>query len=147
MLSQIERGQANPTFAVLWSLTRALKLDFADLLQGAAGPKEDGAIEVVAAANTPEIRSADGRCRLQILGPPRLAGATEWYEVAMGPGGELVSAPHARGAFEHFTALDGTSRSAAATRRAGSRRAKRRVLPPTSPIASPMSGRSRRAAS
>ncbi len=108
MLSQIERGQANPTFAVLWSLTRALKLDFADLLQGAAGPKDEGAIEVVAVANTPEIRSADGLCRLRILGPPRLAGAIEWYEVAMTPGGALNSAPHTSGAFEHFTSLDGT---------------------------------------
>jgi transcriptional regulator with XRE-family HTH domain len=108
MLSQIERGQANPTFAVLWSLTRALKLEFADLLQGAAGPKDEGGIEVVAAANTPEIRSADERCRLRILGPPRLAGATEWYEVAMTPGGALNSAAHASGAFEHFTALDGS---------------------------------------
>jgi transcriptional regulator with XRE-family HTH domain len=107
MLSQIERGQANPTFAVLWSLTRALKLEFADLLHGAAGPKDEDAIEVVAAGATPEIRSADGRCRLRILGPPRLAGATEWYEVAMAPGGALDSAPHAGGAFEHFTALEG----------------------------------------
>lgn len=121
MLSQIERGQANPTFAVLWSLTRALKLDFADLMHGAAGPKDEGAVEVVAAANTPEIRSADGRCRLRILGPPRLAGATEWYEVAMTPGGELISAPHARGAFEHFTALDGAFEisSGGTTRRLG----------------------------
>jgi transcriptional regulator with XRE-family HTH domain len=119
MLSQIERGQANPTFAVLWSLTRALKLDFADLLHGAAGPKNEGAIEVVAAANTPEIRSADGRCRLRILAPPRLAGTIEWYEIAMDPGGDLNSAPHAGGAFEHFTALDGTFeiRSGGATRR------------------------------
>jgi transcriptional regulator with XRE-family HTH domain len=119
MLSQIERGQANPTFAVLWSLTRALKLDFADLLQGAAGPKDEGAIEIVAAANTPEIRSADGGCRLRILGPPRLAGAIEWYEVTMAAGGALNSAAHASGAFEHFTALDGAFEigSAGATRR------------------------------
>jgi len=123
MLSQIERGQANPTFAVLWSLTRALKLDFADLLQGAAAPRDDGAIEIVAAANTPEIRSPDGLCRLRILGPPRLAGATEWYEVAMAPGGALNSAPHASGAFEHFTALEGlfeiTSARATRTLEAG----------------------------
>ena len=119
MLSQIERGQANPTFAVLWSLTRALRLDFADLMHGAAGPKDEGAVEVVAATNTPEIRSADGRCRLRILGPPRLAGATEWYEVAIAPGGALASAAHARGAFEHFTALAGSFEimSGGATRR------------------------------
>jgi transcriptional regulator with XRE-family HTH domain len=108
MLSQIERSQANPTFAVLWSLTRALKLEFADLLQGAEGPQEKSAIEIVAAAATPEIHAADGRCRLRILGPPRLAGAAEWYEIAMAPGGALDSAPHAGGAFEHFTAIEGT---------------------------------------
>ena len=71
MLSQIERGQANPTLAVLWSLTRALKLDFADLLEGAgARHLDDEAIEVTSDAHTPQIRSADGLCRLRILSPP-----------------------------------------------------------------------------
>ena len=104
MLSQIERGQANPTFAVLWSLTRALKIGFADLLDGEAVPADD-AIEVVAAAHTPSISSADGSCRLQILSPPRLAGQVEWYGVEIAPSGVLDSAPHAPGAFEHFTAF------------------------------------------
>ena len=111
MLSQIERGSANPTFAVLWSLTRALKIDFSDLVGGArAAPVEEPAVEVVSAFNTPEIRSPDGSCRLRILSPPRLAGLTEWYEVEIAPRGRLDSAPHAPGAFEHLTALtDGLS--------------------------------------
>lgn len=60
MLSQIERGQANPTFAVLWSLTRALKMDFADLLDEEAVPADGDAIGVFTAARTPGISSADG---------------------------------------------------------------------------------------
>lgn len=104
MLSQIERGEANPTFAVLWSLTEALGIAFDDLI--AEGKVEQGAavIEVVSPANTPEMHSADGLCTLKILSPPRLAGHTEWYEVTIGPGGRLDSAPHTEGTFEHFTA-------------------------------------------
>ncbi len=104
MLSQIERGQANPTFAVLWGLTRALKIEFADLLGGVPSPEDDNAIELVPVAHTPEIRSADGLCRLRILSPPRLAGQTEWYDIEIAPSGSLDSPAHAPGAFEHFTA-------------------------------------------
>lgn len=106
MLSQIERGAANPTFAVLWSLTRALQIDFSELIGGARTATMDvPAIDVVSRHNTPEIRSPDGTCRLRILSPPRLAGLTEWYEVEIAPGGQLDSAAHAAGAFEHLTAL------------------------------------------
>lgn len=105
MLSQIERGQANPTFAVVWSLTKALKIEFAELLEGGTAPVEDSSVEVQTSAYTPEIKSDDGSCRLRILSPPRLAGTAEWYEVEIQPNGVLDSAPHAAGAFEHFTAL------------------------------------------
>ncbi len=108
MLSQVERGLANPTFATLWSLTRALKLEFADLLEDGAEPAADNAIEVVTAGHTPEMRSPDGACRLRILSPPQLSGKMEWYEVEIEPNGVLPSRPHSRGAFEHFTALAGT---------------------------------------
>lgn len=107
MLSQIERGQANPTFAVLWSLTQGLKLDFAALLQGGQAVPSGTAIEIVPSEHTPELRSADGSCRLRILSPPELAGTTEWYDVEIAAGGRLDSAAHAAGAFEHFTALSG----------------------------------------
>ena len=105
MLSQIERGQANPTFAVVWSLTKALKIEFTDLLDGETQPTGNSPVEVQSSAQTPEIKSNDQSCRLRILSPPQLAGTTEWYEVEIDPNGVLDSAPHARGAFEHFTAL------------------------------------------
>ena len=107
MLSQVERGEANPTFAVLWSLTQALKIEFSELIGSSAIGAATDRIEVTSAAHTPEIRSSDGLCRLRILSTPRLAGQTEWYEVSIDQGGRLDSKPHAHGAFEHFTALAG----------------------------------------
>ena len=105
MLSLIERGQANPTFAVLWGMTRALKIEISELLDETVMSAETGSIEITPASHTPEIRSADGLCRLRFLSPPRLAGSVEWYDVEIEPSGMLDSAPHAPGAFEHFTAL------------------------------------------
>lgn len=105
MLSQIERGEANPTFAVLWSLTQALQIDFGQLVGSGSSAATVDQIEITSRPHTPEIRSADGKCRLRILSTPRLAGQTEWYDVQIDPGGNLDSEPHAPGAFEHFTAL------------------------------------------
>jgi transcriptional regulator with XRE-family HTH domain len=105
MLSQVERGQANPTFAVLWSLTRALRIGFSELLAEATLAREDEAIELVSTAATPEMRGAEGQWRLRILSPPHFAGNTEWYELEIAPGGVLESSPHASGAVEHLTAL------------------------------------------
>ncbi|PWJ93866.1 helix-turn-helix protein [Mesorhizobium loti] len=107
MLSQIERGQANPTFAVLWGLTRALKIEISDLVEGTSAGSNTDTVEVITAPHTPEIKNADGSCHLRILSPPRLAGDTEWYEVEIAPGGCLESSAHAPRAFEHLTAFTG----------------------------------------
>ena len=105
MLSQIERGEANPTFAVLWALTQALGIDFSQLVAGGvAQQRKADAIELVTVALTPEIKSPDGAWRLRILSSPALAGRIEWYEVEIAPGSKLQSAPHAPGTFEHLTA-------------------------------------------
>lgn len=107
MLSQIERGEANPTFAVVWSLTQALEIDVAELIGGTSSQRHTVQIEVTSGTLTPRIESADGLCQLKILGPPKLAGQTEWYEVEIQPGGKLDSDPHTLGTFEHFTSLGG----------------------------------------
>lgn len=109
MLSQIERGEANPTFAVLWNLTQALGMEFSELIEGSAALHRP-AIAVMSAEQTPEIVSGNGLCRLRILSPAQSVGDTEWYAVEMAPGGTLESAAHQAGAFEHFTALSGEFR-------------------------------------
>lgn len=110
MLSQIERGRVNPTLATLWNLTQALGIDIAGLLDGGGGENhcESGAVEHLAAHATPTIASADGKCRLRILSPPRAAQRFEWYEVTVQPGGELRSDAHAPGTLEHLTLLEGS---------------------------------------
>ena len=108
MLSQIERSQANPTFATLWNLTKALSVDISELVGGRANtPPAAPAIDVVGGHFVPEIRSEDGLCTLRILSPAQSVGRTEWYEILLEPNGALVSAPHAAGAMEHVTVIEG----------------------------------------
>ncbi len=108
MLSQIERGESNPTLATLWNLTQALGVDFAGLL-GKDGPirEASGQVERQAAGRTPTIDSQGERCRLRILSPPALAGSVEWYDLELETGGALVSDAHAPGCQEHLTVLEG----------------------------------------
>jgi transcriptional regulator with XRE-family HTH domain len=104
MLSQIERGESNPTFAVLWGLTQALKIDLADLIAGGVAHRRAAPVDVVTVPLTPEINSPEGHWRLRILSPTAMAGRVEWYEVEIAPGSRLHSAPHAAGTYEHLTA-------------------------------------------
>jgi transcriptional regulator with XRE-family HTH domain len=107
MLSQIERGQANPTFATLWSLTQALGLEISDLT-GNVSEVLHQAIEVMMPNFTPEIKSEDGLCDLKILSPTDQVGRVEWYEIVIEAGGKLISEPHTNGSMEHLTALNGS---------------------------------------
>jgi transcriptional regulator with XRE-family HTH domain len=104
MVSQIERGESSPTIATLWNLTRALQVDFAGLLDsGPAGAR----IEVLRRADVPTIENRGSGCRIRILSPPEDAGRHEVYELTFEAGGVLDSQPHARGAREHLTVIDG----------------------------------------
>jgi len=107
MLSQVERGQTNPTFATLWNLTRALGVDLSELVHGQSA-QQAATIAVQPIHFTPEIRTEDGGCLLRILSPAANAGGFEWYELIIQPGASLVSEPHAAGAKEHLTVLEGS---------------------------------------
>lgn len=108
MLSQIERGESNPTLATLWNLTQALGVDFAGLLGAERSAAEtSGHVERLAADRTPTIDSRGERCRLRILSPPAMAGTVEWYELQLEAGGALLSDAHAPGSMEHLTILEG----------------------------------------
>lgn len=107
MLSQIERGQANPTVAVVWRLANALGVPLGDLLGAAPAPVAP-AITVVPVQATPSLRHPAGGSDLRILGPIELAGQFEWYALALQPGGALESQPHEAGTREHLTVQAGT---------------------------------------
>jgi XRE family transcriptional regulator, regulator of sulfur utilization len=108
MLSQIERGQANPTFAVLWSITRALGIEIADLTSNEQTFDYKSIIALTRHIGVPQTRSEDGLCKLSILNPPQMAGQLEWYDITLEPGGVLDSPAHARGAFEHLSTIEGS---------------------------------------
>ena len=107
MLSQIERGQANPTFATLWSLTQSFGMDIYELLEGAPREPEVAKIEAVPANLTPTMSSPDGSCVMRILSPVENAALCEWYELSFEAAGALRSAPHVEGTREHLTVLSG----------------------------------------
>lgn len=107
MLSEIERGEANPTYATLWNLTRALGIELGTLLEGSNTVQRPG-IDHQAAHMTPVVRSSDGSCTLQILSPPSTVSTVEWYLLQFDPRGQLVSDPHAAGMVEHLYCRQGS---------------------------------------
>jgi transcriptional regulator with XRE-family HTH domain len=112
MVSQIERGESSPTIATLWNLTRALNVDFAGLMEhGEQGDK----IDVLHANEVPTIDNMGQGCRIAILSPPEEAGGHEVYDIAFQAGGSLKSKPHARGATEQLTVLQGRARVTSGT--------------------------------
>ncbi|MDK3017695.1 helix-turn-helix domain-containing protein [Pseudodonghicola flavimaris] len=104
MVSQIERGESSPTISTLWNLTRALQMDFAGLLDDAAGGTPE--VEVLRASAAPRIEMGQG-CHILILSPPEEAGRHEVYDIRFDAGGKLISQPHQRGATEQLTVLEG----------------------------------------
>ncbi|WP_299652802.1 helix-turn-helix domain-containing protein [uncultured Tateyamaria sp.] len=106
MVSQIERGESSPTIATLWNLTRALQVDFAGLLDEGAADR----IEVLRSGDVPSIENRGAGCTIRILSAPEDAGRHEVYELRFVEGGVLDSQPHARGAREHLTVIDGKLR-------------------------------------
>jgi len=106
MLSQIERGAANPTFATLWNVTQALGVEFHELTSTAEG-EVVAAIELTPSSMLPTMMSPDDLVSLRALSPVDLAGSLSWYELEIAAHGALVSSAHAAGTVEHLTVLSG----------------------------------------
>jgi transcriptional regulator with XRE-family HTH domain len=103
MVSQIERGESSPTISTLWNLTKALQVDFAGLLEDDL----ESRIEVLRSGNVPTIEKHGAGCSIRILSPPEEAGRHEVYDLRFGENGVLDSLPHAIGAREHLTVIQG----------------------------------------
>lgn len=103
MVSQIERGESSPTISTLWNLTKALQVDFAGLLED----DHDSRVEVLRSGNVPTIENHGTGCSIRILSPPEEAGRHEVYDLQFSQDGVLASLPHAQGAREHLTVIEG----------------------------------------
>ena len=104
MVSQIERGESSPTISTLWNLTKALQVDFAGLLEDDL----ESRIEVLRSDSVPTIENHGTGCSIRILSPPEAAGRHEVYDLRFDQNGVLDSLPHAQGAQEHLTVIEGS---------------------------------------
>ena len=104
MLSQIERGQANPTLAVTFRIARAFAMTVGELVDDASVA---GAIEVVHGADPGNLFRADGRCSIRTLSPLYMENRVEFYELRIEAGEQLDSAAHYDGTRELFTVTAG----------------------------------------
>ena len=107
MLSQIERGESSPTVASLWSLTKALNVDFASLLDSASA-EEPAIQQILLATDTPVMRGLSEGCEIRILSAPENVGEVEIYDIAFESGAALESSAHKKGCVESLTVIDGS---------------------------------------
>lgn len=104
MLSQIERGQANPTLAVTFRIARAFAMTIGELVDDASA---SDTIEVVHGADPANLFRADKRCRIRTLSPLHMENRVEFYELSIEAGEGLDSAAHYEGTRELFTVTAG----------------------------------------
>jgi transcriptional regulator with XRE-family HTH domain len=107
MLSEIERGRANPTLVVAYRIARAFGITLGELVETAeAGPR----VDVIRAGDRAYHYRSDRHCRIRTLSPLHLEKSVEFYEVVLHPGGALRSGAHFEGSRELVTVQRGAVR-------------------------------------
>ena len=114
MLSQIERGKANPTLAVTLRIAQAFGMNIADLVDQ---PWTASRIEVVRADDASQLFRDDHDCRIRTLSPLNMEKNVEFYEIRLAPGARLQSAAHFDGTRELLTVTQGHARISAGENR------------------------------
>ncbi len=104
MLSQVERGAANPTLAVAFRIASAFGLTLGDLVDGATRAAK---IDVIRHDDESSIFRDDDSCRIRTLSPLDLEKDVEFYEVILRGGCELKSSAHFDGTREFLTMQKG----------------------------------------
>lgn len=107
MLSQIERGQANPTLAVTYRIAQAFGISIGELVDQ---PWSSASIEVVRGDDPNNIFRMDKECQIRTLSPLQLEKTIEFYELRLKPGAQLKSAAHFEGTKELITVAAGEAK-------------------------------------
>lgn len=116
MLSEIERGRANPTLAVAYRIAQAFGMSLGDLVET---PSAVHRIDCIRADDHTYHFRSDRYCRIRTLSPLHLEKSVEFYEITLRPGGALKSAAHFEGARELLTVQQGAVRVLAGDEAAG----------------------------
>ena len=104
MLSQIERGQANPTLAVTYRIAQAFDMSIGEMVDD---PSMGSPIEVVHGSDPGNLFRDDEECQIRTLSPLHMEKSVEFYELVLAPGAALSSAPHFDGTRELLTVTAG----------------------------------------
>ncbi len=104
MLSQIERGSANPTLGIAFRIAQAFGLSLGDLVDSSSPATR---IDVIRSDDHNYLFRDDENCRIRTLSPLHLEKETEFYELLLKPNGQLESSPHFEGAREFLTVQKG----------------------------------------
>ena len=107
MLSQIERGQTNPTLGVTFRIARAFGMSIGELVDGGS---HRISIEVVHGNDPNHLFRADDQCQIRTLSPLHLEKSVEFYELRIEPDSALESTAHFDGTKEMFTLTRGKVR-------------------------------------
>ena len=107
MLSEIERGRANPTLAVAYRIAQAFGMTIGEMIES---PLAASRIDVIRADDRSYQYRSDRHCRIRTLSPLHLEKSVEYYEIVLRPGGALKSLPHFAGARELLTVQKGAVR-------------------------------------
>ena len=104
MLSEVERGRANPTLAVAYRIGQAFGMTLGELVQS---PSVSHPVDVIRADDRSYQFRSDRHCSIRTLSPLNLEKSVEFYEVTLRPCGALRSSPHFAGARELLTVQRG----------------------------------------
>jgi transcriptional regulator with XRE-family HTH domain len=104
MLSQIERGAANPTLGVAFRISQAFGLSLGDLVDV---PTKSPRIDVIRSDDQSSLFRDDPLVRIRTLSPLHLEKDVEFYELTLRPSGILASSPHYEGTREFLTVEEG----------------------------------------
>jgi len=104
-LSQLEAGTGNPSLETLWSLSVALDVPFARLVE-----PPQAQVQVLRAGEGPAVAAegADYAATLLAASPPH--ARRDLYRVTAQPGRPRVSDPHMPGVVEHVVLASGRAR-------------------------------------
>jgi len=105
MLSQIERGQANPTLAVACRIAQAFSISVGELVDE---PWTASAIEVIRRDDPAFLYRSDSSCKIRTLSPLNMEKNIEFYELSISAKAALKSAAHFEGAREFITVEKGS---------------------------------------
>jgi transcriptional regulator with XRE-family HTH domain len=107
MLSQIERGQVNPTLAVTFNIARAFEMSIGELVEM---PGVSSSIQVIRSSDGAYDFRGDQDCRVRTLSPLNLEKDVEFYQVRLARGGALRSTAHFTGTREFLVVESGRVR-------------------------------------